>query len=142
MKQEIREILEKLRINEENIKAIKKSGLELIKDEENILKVKIPSDVAYDLYCDNFLEDNDEVEEVNLLDIVYSEGMYATAYNYAKRHETRIINDTFDSERVSHLTALVCYILTKIHDYRYQNLNSINDVIEPIPIQVFLNLVR
>ena len=84
MKQEIREILEKLRINEENIKAIKKSGLELIKDEENILKVKIPSDVAYDLYCDNFLEDNDEVEEVNLLDIVYSEGMYATAYNYAK----------------------------------------------------------
>ena len=142
MKQEIREILEKLRINEENIKAIKKSGLELIKDEENILKVKIPSNVAYDLYCDNFLEDNDEVEEVNLLDIVYSEGMYATAYNYAKRHETRIINDTFDSECVSHLTALVCYILTKINDYRYQNLKSINDVTEPIPIQVFLNLVN
>lgn len=145
MKQEIRELLAEIRIPEKTILAIENTtAIEIIKDEENILKVKISKDIAYDLYCEEFL-DNAECSEVNLLDVVYSaceENAFDRAYKFAGYHSRRMSRDDYESHITGHQTCLVCYILTKVNDYKYSKLKSIYDVTEPVPFQIYRKLIN
>lgn len=146
MNKEIRELLEKLKVNRDIMESIEEAvetgQVELIPDEQTILKVKISDEIAYDFYCDDFL-DTREVTEVSIMDILYgADGNFKEAYNYSQIHVRRVRNDDFDIDETPHLTALVCYVLCKVNDYKYENIKTLEDIKEDIPLQVFISIVN
>lgn len=138
------EILETLKIPRNVIELMEKiNDISLIEDEENIIKIKTSSEVAYDLYCDGFLQ-NSTCEEVELLDILYSkyhENPYDSTYRRAGNAMSSIERQTFSTTSSHALGNLVCYLFTKVNDYKYSKLKFIEDVKEPIPLQVYIKLI-
>lgn len=145
MNNELRAKLEELRFSKDMIEVIQNTkDITLNLSEKDIIRVEISKDVAYDLYCDDYLA-NDKYREVGVLDIVYSEvdsDCFKKAYRYAEIHEKRVKTDIYDSEAIAHQTALVCYILVKVNEFKYKKLKTIDDVKEAIPFQVYRSLIN
>lgn len=142
---EMRQILEMIKVPEDMIKSIEDTtSIQLVEDKENILKIKLNKDVAYDLYCEEFLDTSD-IREVTLLDIVYSEvceEAYTRAYSFARAHRQRVRHDDYNPESAVCQSALVCYILTRVNEYKYSKLKGIEDVDDEVPFQIYRKLLN
>ena len=141
---EIREILKNLKVTEDLIQVIQNTDITLIKDTENILKLKISKEIAYELYCDDFLP-NSEITEISFLDVVYSSedsDAFERAYKRAALFVRRVAQEDFAYDNVGHQALLACYLLVRVNEYKYSQLKSINDVVEPVPFQIYRKLLN
>lgn len=145
MNTEIMRKLEEIKIPKSLIDSILSTkSVTLSLDNEDIIRVGISSEIAYEFYCDDYLS-NPNLREVGLMDIVYStvdSGCFESAYRYAETHESRVRKGVYDAHSVAHQTALVCYILVKVNEYKYSKLKTINDVKDPVPFMVYKKIIN
>lgn len=138
-------ILEKIKIPRNIIEVIKSlDSIELLEDKENILKIKLSPDVAYELYCEDFIESS-SYNIVNMMDIVYSscrDDSFNRAYRRASDIPSLIANDKIEDANTNLIAYLVCYILVKVNDHKYSKLKTIEDVTDPVPFQIYMNLLN
>lgn len=145
MDTEILKKLEELKIPNDIIQSIQDTkSITLSLDEEEIIRIEITKDLAYDLYCDDFLATSN-YREVGMLDVIYSNvstNIFDKTYEYAEYHKERVRRGRYDAHSVPHQTALVCYILSKANDLKYNKYETIYDVKDPVPFQVYKNLIK
>lgn len=145
MKPEIREILKTIRVSEDIIKLVEiTESIELVANKDNILGIKVNKDIAYELYCLEFLAETHE-QEITLLDVIYSSeynNAFKYSYRFARSFEELAETETYRPKKTREVAYLVCYLLTKVNDYKYNKLKSTKDITEPIPFQIYTNLLN
>lgn len=146
LNKELLEVLKEIKVSKSAIQLIEETNtFELLLDEKNIIKIKILNqDLAYEMYCQDLLADEKQ-EEINFLDVIYSgesEDSYARSYKCSSRFSETMLSNNFDHTSIRHAMQLVCYLFVRVNEFKYSKLQSIEDVVEPIPFQIFVNLLN
>lgn len=142
MEASIKQKLEELRINKEIIEVIEDTtDIVLTHNEQHILSIGISDSIAYELYCCGYLKSKN-AKLVTVKEIMYENQYYTQAYEQAGRLVKRVRSGKYDKDFAYNVADLVCFICCKINDFKYANLESIEDVTEPIPLQVFIKLLN
>ena len=146
MNKEILKILQQINTPVSIIDGIKQlidyEYLKIETDDKDLLRFYFNKDLADDFL---FAELIDTVNENNYYTVKL---MYETMskYNYVYTYAKDIIryfkNNSFDVNNYEHRRDVVCHVLTCINTYKYSKITSINEIIEPVPIPIFLDLLN
>lgn len=139
-------LLEELRISakvQECIDECVEVGLiELMKDDEYLLVIRPNDNIAYELFCSDFLNVR-HIDKLTILNMMYLDtDNFIRCQKYATMIATKITHGNFDSEDDSDVVALICYIFVKVNEYKYANIKSLDDITNEVPFEVFQTTVN
>ena len=139
-------LFEDLRISakvQECIDECVETGLiELIKDDEYLLAIRPNDNIAYELFCSDFLNVR-HIDKLTILNMMYLDtDNFIRCQKYATMIATKITHGNFDSEDDSDVVALICYIFVKVNEYKYANIKSLDDITNEVPFEVFQTTVN
>lgn len=146
MNKEILKILQQINTPVSIIEGIKQlidyEYLKIETDDKELLRFYFNKDLADDFL---FAELIDTVNENNYytVKLMYETmSKYNYVYTYAKDIMRYFKNNSFDVNNYEHRRDVVCHVLTCINTYKYSKIASINEIIEPVPIPIFLDLLN
>lgn len=114
-----------------------------MKLEDDELIFKFGSQMADNLYYKDFIAD-DEAREVNFLDFIlspYNQDSFDIVAKNANRLRPELI-DRYDIEDFDRQFELMCVYALNFYMYKFRDIKSLKDIDRPIPIQLFVNLLK